>query len=52
MREQHFALEKEPQVLLRPASGSKFALKEKFVQVYEAFFVVRFPPPGWLEWPS
>jgi len=28
-------------VLLRFGNGSKFALKEKFVQVYEVFFKVR-----------
>ena len=41
MRPQTFAMAKQPNVVLRPAAGSKFALKEKFVQIYEAFFTVR-----------
>jgi len=32
----------QPEVLLRFANGSKFALKEKFVQIYELFFKVSF----------
>jgi len=40
MRPQTFAMAKQPNVVLRPAAGSKFALKEKFVQIYEAFFTV------------
>ena len=47
LQPQTFALAKQPAQVLRPAAGSKFALKAKFVQVYEAFFTVRRPrgPP-------